>query len=110
MALLAGPLAASCDSSAGSGSQHGSPAGKTIMKARKDVTDTNKTNSQRFASLDDYLIHLERVERPVGGPWYAEVSPGIYELQTGNLKLDAPNEQQTRFTRAELAGKFGFAS
>lgn len=66
--------------------------------------------NQKFKSLDSYLWHLEMFEKPAGGGWYAEVEPGVFELQTNRLNLDVPSTEQTRFTRAELAEKFGFAS
>ena len=58
---------------------------------------------REFASLDEYLAF-----RKEGGaidlPWYKEVAPGIYELQT-NVRPAAPAR---RITRTELARKFGF--
>jgi len=73
------------------------------------VTNDQVPINQRFRSLDEYLAHLEKMEKPVGGPWYAEVSPGVFQLQTGNLHLDVPNNEQRTFTREELERKFGFA-
>jgi hypothetical protein len=80
-----------------------------------DHTGNNVTNeqapiNQRFRSLDEYLAYLERMEGPVDGPWYKEVSPGIYQLQTGNLHLDVPGGEKRTFTRQELAEKFGFSN
>ena len=65
--------------------------------------------NQQFRSLDDYLAHLERMEGPVDGTWYKEVRPGIYELQTGNLRVLGAEQQKQIFTRDELERKFGFA-
>jgi hypothetical protein len=75
------------------------------------MDDTNLPISARFRSLDQYLAHLERTQGPVDGPWYKEISPGMYELQTGNLKLDGPGgaDQKRIFTRRELEKKFGFS-
>ena len=76
-----------------------------------DVTDSGLPISKRFRSLDDYLAHLEQTQGPVDGPWYKEVSPGIYELQTGgNLHLDVPSNEKRTFTRKELEKKFGFSN
>ncbi len=73
------------------------------------MTDTGIPINKRFRSLEDYLKHLELTQGPVDGPWYKEVSPGLYQLQTaGNLKLDVPTNEKRSFTRQELAEKFGF--
>lgn len=82
------------------------PAGTN--NSGKNVTDDQPIN-QRFRNLDDYLVHLEQMEGPVGGPWYKQVRPGIYELQTGNLRLDGEAAEQRTFTREQLARKFGFS-
>jgi hypothetical protein len=58
-----------------------------------------------FATLDDYLAHLQR-RGATGVPWYREVSPGVYALVTGRGR-GAPAESATR---AELLARFGFAS
>jgi len=73
------------------------------------VTDTNIPISKRFRTLDEYLAFLEKTQGPVDGPWYKEESPGMYQLQTGNLKLDVPGEEKRIFTREELEKKFGFS-
>lgn len=57
-----------------------------------------------FATLDEYLAHLEQYAGPVDQPWYREVSPGVYELVTTVRPAPAP---QT-FTREELMRQFGF--
>ena len=60
-----------------------------------------------FRTLDEYLAHLE-----VGGgidlPWYREIRPGVYRLETGNYR--GPEVEQRIFTREELERKFGFSS
>ena len=49
------------------------------------------------------------MQGPVDGPWYKQVSPGVYELQTGNFRpLDGDSGRKRRFTREELMQKFGF--
>ena len=74
-----------------------------------NVTDTDVPISKRFRTLDDYLAHLEQTQGSVDGPWYKEISPGVFELQTGNLHLDVPGGEKWRFTRDELEKKFGFS-
>jgi hypothetical protein len=75
------------------------------------VSDTNIPISKRFGTLDDYLAHLELTQGPVDGPWYKKISENMYELQTGNLKLDgaAGADEKRSFTREELEKKFGFS-
>ena len=73
------------------------------------VTNEQAPINQRFRSLDDYLAWLERTQGPVDGSWYKQVSPGIYELQTGNLRQDGASSEKQTFTREELARKFGFS-
>ena len=73
------------------------------------VNDTDIPISKRFRNLDDYLAFLERTQGPVDGPWYKEVSPGVYQLQTGNLHLDGPGGEKRTFTRQELEKKFGIS-
>ena len=74
------------------------------------MTD-QQTISQRFQTLDDYLLWLRKYEAPADGAWYKEIKPGVYELQTGgNLRLDdgAADQQKRIFTREELERQFGF--
>ena len=75
--------------------------------AENRVKATQVPLNQRFATLDEYLAFLERTQAPVDGPWYREIRPGVYELQTGNLKLDVGDPKRV-FTREELEQKFGF--
>ena len=73
------------------------------------VTNNQLPINERFASLDDYLAFLEGTQAPVDGPWYRQVSPGLYELQTGgNLMLEGGDPPKRTFTREELERKFGF--
>lgn len=65
---------------------------------------------KRYRNLDEYLAHLEAANGPVGKSWYRQVRPGVFELQTGNLRVlgaDGTEAKQT-FTREELERKFGF--
>ncbi|MFW2829151.1 hypothetical protein [Sphingomonas sp. ID0503] len=70
------------------------PPGRTGLPYARD---------RSFATLDEYLAFREK-QGAIDLPWYREVSPGVYELQTRRL----PPPEKTRFTRAELAAKFGF--
>lgn len=69
--------------------------------------DTMPIN-ERFPNLDAYLAYLERRSR-MDGPWYRQVRPGVYELQTGNLRLADGESRKRVFTREELEKKFGFS-
>ena len=57
-----------------------------------------------FATLDEYLAHLERYAGPVGQAWYRRVGPDIYERVTTVV----PQPQPRRFTRDELMRRYGF--
>ena len=71
---------------------------------RGTVADLPYARGRSFASLDEYLEFRRR-----GGamdlPWYKEVAPDVFELQTSIRPAPPPR----RFTRAELAAQFGFA-
>ena len=73
------------------------------------MTNQQVPIDQRFANLDQYLAFLERTQGPVDGPWYKQIRPGIYELQTGNLRQLGGNPPAQTFTRQELLEKFGFS-
>lgn len=63
---------------------------------------------REFRTLDAYLAHLRDHAAPMDRPWYREVKPGLYRLETGNLRrLDGESEPQL-FTRDELERRFGF--
>ena len=64
--------------------------------------------NERFPNLDAYLAYLEQRSR-MDGPWYRQVRPGVYELQTGNLRLPDGGRGKRVYTREELERKFGFA-
>ena len=78
-------------------------------KPGRNVTNQQVPINQRFSSLDVYLAHLERTQGPIDKPWYKEVRPGVYELQTGNLRVLGGEKQEHVFTREELERKFGFS-
>jgi hypothetical protein len=106
-AVLAFLATAACQASQGdlaNGSRQAAAA-----NSGNNVTNQQAPINQRFRSLDEYLAYLQLKEAPVDGPWYKEVSPGIYELQTGNLHLDTPGDEKRTFTRQELAEMFGFS-
>ena len=74
------------------------------------VTDKQIPINQRFHTLDEYLAWLHKTAAPADRPWYKEIRPGVYEVQTaGNLHLDVPSNEKRVFTRAELEKKFGFS-
>lgn len=65
-------------------------------------------DGREFATLDAYLAHLRKLAAPMDRPWYREVKPGLYRLETGNFRpLDGRAEPRL-FTRAELERRFGF--
>ena len=72
------------------------------------VTDNRAPIRERFPDLDAYLGYLQKRSH-VDGAWYREIRPGIYELQTGNLRLEGPGATKRTFTREELERKFGFS-
>jgi hypothetical protein len=73
------------------------------------VTNAQLPINQRFRSLDDYLAFLEKTQAPIDKPWYREIRPGEYELQSGNFRsLGSPAPKRV-FTREELEKKFGFS-
>jgi hypothetical protein len=75
-----------------------------------NVTDTQLPINQRFRTLDDYLAWLQQTQGPIDKPWYKQIRPGVYELQTGNFRsLSGDGGQKRTFTRDELEKKFGFS-
>jgi hypothetical protein len=79
------------------------------------VMNQQRPINQRFRTLDDYLAHLEARNAPIDKPWYREIRPGVYELQTGNLRILPTGEEggdaaKRIFTREELERKFGFTN
>ena len=88
---------------------------KLVLMAPLQMTETlapkspraSPGPSARFATLDGYLEYLE-TRAQLGGTWYRQVAPGIYEQQSGNLRREDGTPRTRTFTRAELAEKFGF--
>lgn len=63
-------------------------------------------NGRTFGTLDEYLA-FRRELGAVDKPFYREISPGLYELDTGRALSRKPSE---RYTREQLLAMFGFAS
>ena len=72
------------------------------------VSDAQQPINQRFRNLDAYLAYLEKGSH-MDKAWYRQIRPGVYELQTGNLRRLDEVQRQRVFTREELERKFGFA-
>lgn len=58
---------------------------------------------QSFATLDDYLAHLETLGT-IGITWYRLVPDGRYE----RVRRRAPGTPPETFTRQELLDRYGF--
>ncbi|RAK57235.1 hypothetical protein DJ018_04610 [Phenylobacterium deserti] len=88
---------------------------KLVLMAPLQTTDmpppksTRATHgpSARFATLDAYLEFLE-TRAQLGGTWYRQVAPGLYQRESGNLRRADGAAPKRTYTRAELAEKFGF--
>ncbi len=108
-ASLAGAALFASSCGAAPGNMQLAETGRENAVATKgiSVTSNDRAIAEQFRSLDEYLLHLQQVQAPVDGPWYKEVQPGMYELQTGNLHLDDDNVKRS-FTREELERQFGF--
>lgn len=78
---------------------------KSGAEAGISIAGLPDARGRRFRSLDAYLAHLRRYAAPVDRPWYREVGPGIYLLETGNLR---PGMSPRLFTREQLECRFGF--
>jgi hypothetical protein len=91
---------------------HAGEAGNSAFERREVAGDAGKQKmsiQERFATLDEYLAHLELTQKPVDGPWYRKIESDLYELQTGNLRvLDPKDEPKRLFTRRELEVELGF--
>ena len=82
--------------------------GANVMEG--SVSNSPVPVARRVRTLDEYLAFLEQTQRPVDGPWYRQVGPNLYELQTGNLRLEGGNPPKQVFTREELERRFGFTN
>ena len=73
------------------------------------MTDAGVSNlpfahGRTFATLDEYLAHLEAHAGPIDQPWWREIRPGVYE----HVKR-MPEATREIATRAELMKRFCFA-
>jgi hypothetical protein len=112
VSLSVGLPTSACSGSVTGPASSDTDSGKASERMGNIVSDTNLPVNKRFRTLDQYLAYLEQTQGPVDGPWYKEVSPGMYQLQTGgNLHLDVPADAKEKrlFTRQELEKKFGFS-
>ena len=75
----------------------------TSASSTGGIADLPFAMGRRFATLDDYLAHLECRAGPIDLPWWKQIRPGVYKLMT-----TATNAQPQTATRAELMKRFGF--
>lgn len=114
LVLVASALLASGCGAASSPEQRSTAAGPVLSPKPENAMRANDAPpNKRFANLDAYLDWLRLTQAPVDGSWYEEVSPGVYRLHTGNLRVltaegEATPAPQT-FTREQLARQFGFS-
>ena len=111
IAFSAALLGAACSASINDPAPFNSSDQRAAKPMGNAVSETEIPINQRFGSLDEYLAHLELTQGPVDGPWFKKVGADMYELQTGNLKLDRADgvEEKRLFTRQDLEKKFGFS-
>ncbi len=109
LALGAAVFAPACSASLRDSTPPETDRQKTSERMEKSVNDPASPINRRFRTLDEYLAFLEQTQGPVDGPWYKQIRPDVFELQTGNLHLDTPGGEKRVFTRAELEKKFGFS-
>ena len=69
------------------------------------VSGLPHARGRTFRTLDAYLAYLRDYAAPMDRPWYREVSPDMYRLETGNFRSGA---SARTYTRAELERRFGF--
>jgi hypothetical protein len=76
---------------------------KAVSANGPGVADLPYAMGRRFASLDEYLLHLQRRAGPIDLPWWREIRPGVYE----HVK-HMPGAARETATRPELMKRFGF--
>ena len=76
-----------------------------IAMAQNNVAALPYTMGKQFSDLDSYLAHL-KVMSTMDVPYYREVSPGRYKLESGR---GTQNMAPVYATRQELMRKFGFS-
>jgi hypothetical protein len=81
------------------------PAKMADDDSSQAVANLPYARGRSFGTLDEYLA-FRREGGAIDLPWYREVRPGLYKLETGNLRPAGPERY---FTRDELERKFGFA-
>jgi len=69
------------------------------------VTNLPFANGRTFGTLDEYLAYRRELGA-MDKPFYREIKPGLYELETGRGPKAKPPQ---RYTRGELLELFGFA-
>ena len=109
-AIAVSLVTTACGATQGVGENAQAGAGTSLSNMGNTVNTNDIPINQRFGNLDEYLAFLESTQATVDGPWYRQVGPDVYELQSGgNLHDDAPvGAAQRTFTRDELERKFGF--
>lgn len=85
---------------------------ETAMTNEADAAGTPRrelpyAHGRSFATLDEYLAHLERYAGPVGQPWYRKIGSDLYQRVTTVRTLDGRNQPET-FTREQLMREYGF--
>lgn len=71
-------------------------------EAHGEVADLPYARGRTFATLDEYLAHLEALGA-IDLPWWREIRPGVYERVTS-----VRNRPREVATRAELMQRYGF--
>jgi hypothetical protein len=70
--------------------------------ASAEVADLPYARGRTFATLDEYLAHLEALGA-IDLPWWREIRPGVYERVTS-----VRNRPREVATREELMQRYGF--
>jgi hypothetical protein len=106
--LVSAGLAASCTQRTESAVPPPGPDKETAMTNEaaggEPVANLPSSFGRSFASLDEYLEHLEHYAGPVGQAWYRRIGPDLYELETTIV----PRPEPRRFTREDLMRRYGF--
>ena len=91
------------------------PSGRVMRPTVRGTPMTEATgrapphaDGREFRTLDAYLAHLRDHAAPMDRPWYREVKPGLFRLETGNLRRLEGEPEPRLFTRDELERRFGF--
>ena len=103
--LVVAALAGACSERTASAIGQSAAKGEAMAEnERGRIGQLPYAHGRTFASLDEYLEHLQRRAGPIGQPWYREVRPGVYELVT----TTTPRREPQTFTREQLMREFGF--